>query len=101
LLREGRIHNYLGMLWGKRIIEWTRTPQKALEIMTDLNNKYALDRRDPNSYSGTFWCLGRYDCPWGPERRVFGTVRYMSPENTARECNVREYVRNYRSPSES
>ena len=89
------------MLWGKKIIEWTRTPQKALKIMADLNNKYALDGRDPNSYSGIFWCLGRYDRPWGPERPVFGTVRYMSSENTARKFNVREYIRNYSSPSES
>jgi deoxyribodipyrimidine photo-lyase len=101
LLREGRIHNYLRMLWGKKIIEWTRTPQKALEIMADLNNKYALDGRDPNSYNGIFWCLGRYDRPWGPERPVFGTVRYMSSENTARKFNIRDYIRNYSSPSES
>jgi deoxyribodipyrimidine photo-lyase len=101
LLREGRIHNYLRMLWGKKILEWTRSPAKALEIMVELNNKYALDGRDPNSYSGIFWCLGRYDRPWGPERPVFGTVRYMSSENTARKFNVREYIRNYSSPSES
>jgi deoxyribodipyrimidine photo-lyase len=101
LLREGRIHNYLRMLWGKKIIEWTRTPQKALETMLELNNKYALDGRDPNSYSGIFWCLGRYDRPWGPERPVFGTVRYMSSENTARKFNVREYIRKYSSVSES
>ncbi len=99
LLREGRIHNYLRMLWGKKIIEWTRTPQKALEIMVDLNNKYALDGRDPNSYSGIFWCLGRYDRPWGPERPVFGKVRYMSSGNTARKFNVRDYIRKYSSPS--
>ena len=101
LLQEGRIHNYLRMLWGKKIIEWSRTPEKALEIMVELNNKYALDGRDPNSYSGIFWCLGRYDRPWGPERPVFGTVRYMSSENTARKFNVRDYIRNYSSPSES
>jgi deoxyribodipyrimidine photo-lyase len=99
LLREGRIHNYLRMLWGKKIIEWTPTPQKALETMVELNNKYALDGRDPNSYSGIFWCLGRYDRPWGPERPVFGKVRYMSSENTARKFNVRDYIRKYSSPS--
>jgi len=101
LLREGRIHNYLRMLWGKKIIEWTGTAEKALEIMVELNNKYALDGRDPNSYSGIFWCLGRYDRPWGPERPVFGTVRYMSSENTARKFNVRDYIRKYSSPVES
>jgi deoxyribodipyrimidine photo-lyase len=72
--------------------------QKALEIMVGLNNKYALDGRDPNSYSGIFWCLGRYGRPWGPERPVFGTVRYMSSENTTRKFNVRDYIRKYSSP---
>jgi deoxyribodipyrimidine photo-lyase len=97
LLREGRIHNYLRMLWGKKILEWTRTPEEALEIMVELNNKYALDGRDPNSYSGIFWCLGRYDRPWGPERPIFGTVRYMSSENTARKFRLKDYVRRYAS----
>ncbi|MGB8475183.1 MAG: hypothetical protein WCE61_13960, partial [Candidatus Acidiferrum sp.] len=95
LVQEGRIHNYLRMLWGKKILEWTRSPAKALEVMVKLNNKYALDGRDPNSYSGIFWCLGRYDRPWGPERPVFGTVRYMSTINTVRKLHVEEYFRKY------
>jgi deoxyribodipyrimidine photo-lyase len=95
LLTEGRLHNYLRMLWGKKILEWTRTPREALGIMVELNNKYALDGRDPNSASGIFWVLGRYDRPWGPERPVFGTVRYMSSENAARKLRVREYLRRH------
>jgi deoxyribodipyrimidine photo-lyase len=95
LLREGCIHNYLRMLWGKKILEWSRTPEEALETMIHLNNKYALDGRDPNSYSGIFWILGRYDRAWGPERPVFGTVRYMSSDNTARKVHVRNYLRRY------
>lgn len=95
LRREGRIHNYLRMLWGKKIIEWSRTPQEALDIMIELNNRWALDGRNPNSYSGIFWVLGRFDRPWGPEREVFGTVRYMTSENTARKFRVAEYVRRY------
>jgi len=95
LLREGRIHNYLRMLWGKKILEWSPGPREALAVMIDLNNRYALDGRDPNSYSGIFWCLGRYDRAWGPERPIFGTVRYMSSENTARKLRVAEYVRKY------
>ncbi|HMQ16585.1 MAG TPA: deoxyribodipyrimidine photolyase [Phycisphaerae bacterium] len=92
LLREGRIHNYLRMLWGKKILEWTRSPREALDVMIELNNKYALDGRDPNSYSGIFWVLGRYDRPWGPERPVFGTVRYMSSESTARKYGLKSYL---------
>ncbi len=65
LVREGKIQNYLRMLWGKKILEWTRTPQEAAKIMIQLNNKYALDGRDPSSYSGIFWVLGRYDRPLG------------------------------------
>jgi deoxyribodipyrimidine photo-lyase len=95
LVREGRIHNYVRMLWGKKILEWSPSPREALAIMIELNNKYALDGRDPNSYSGIFWCLGRYDRPWGPERPIFGKVRYMSSENTARKMSVDGYLRKY------
>jgi deoxyribodipyrimidine photo-lyase len=95
LVREGRMHNYLRMLWGKKILQWTATPEDALAAMIDLNNRYALDGRDPNSYSGIFWTLGRYDRPWGPEREVFGTVRYMSSENTARKVKVKDYLARY------
>jgi deoxyribodipyrimidine photo-lyase len=97
LLREGRIHNYLRMLWGKKILEWSPSPQAALEVMIELNNRYALDGRDPNSYSGIFWVLGRYDRPWGPERSVFGTVRYMSSQSTRRKLHVEKYLDLYRS----
>jgi len=95
LVAEGSMQNYLRMLWGKKIIEWTSSPRKALAVMIELNNRYALDGRDPNSYSGIFWCLGRYDRPWGPERPIFGKVRYMSSENTARKMHVSRYVCKY------
>ncbi len=97
LVREGRIHNYLRMLWGKKILEWSQSPQAALDVMIELNNKYAIDGRNPNSYSGIFWVLGRYDRPWGPERPIFGTIRYMSSDNTARKFPVKEYIRKYSS----
>jgi deoxyribodipyrimidine photo-lyase len=95
LVSEGRIHNYLRMLWGKKILEWSPTPRHALDVMIELNNKYGLDGRDPNSYGGIFWCLGRYDRPWGPERRIFGKIRYMSSKNTARKVSVQYYVEKY------
>jgi hypothetical protein len=65
LVREGHIHNYMRMLWSKKIIEWSASPRAALSILIELNNKYGLDGRNPNSYSGIFWCLGRYDRPLG------------------------------------
>jgi len=95
LVREGIIHNYLRMLWGKKILEWTEHPHEALEIMTELNNRYALDGRDPNSESGIFWVLGRHDRAWGPERPIFGKVRYMSSANTARKLPIRAYLERY------
>ncbi len=95
LIREGRIHNYLRMLWGKKILHWTRSPQAALEIMIELNNKYALDGRNPNSYSGIFWVLGRYDRAWGPERQIFGKVRYMASANTRKKIKVANYIEKY------
>jgi deoxyribodipyrimidine photo-lyase len=95
LVREGRIHSYLRMLWGKKILQWSPTPEVALATMIALNDRYALDGRDPNSYSGILWTLGRYDHPWGPERPVFGTVRYMSSENTARKLRVQDYLARY------
>jgi deoxyribodipyrimidine photo-lyase len=95
LMREGRIHNYLRMLWGKKILEWTASPEESLAVMIELNNKYALDGRDPNSYSGIFWILGRYDRAWGPERPIFGKVRYMSSANTIRKLHVEKYLETY------
>jgi deoxyribodipyrimidine photo-lyase len=58
-------------------------------------NKYSLDGRDPASYAGYQWILGAFDRPWAPQRPIFGSVRYMSSENTARKLRVKEYVRRY------
>ncbi len=101
LRRDGRMHNYLRMLWGKKILEWSPSPRDALDRMIYLNNRYALDGRDPNSYSGIFWVLGRYDRAWGPEREIYGKVRYMSSANTARKLRLRGYLAEYGSDAES
>ena len=95
LVREGRMHNYMRMLWGKKILHWTETPQQALEIMIELNNKYALDGRDPNSYSGIFWTLGRYDRAWGPKRPIFGSVRYMTSDSTRKKLRLNQYLKRF------
>lgn len=95
LRRQGKIHNYLRMLWGKKILHWSATPQDALAILIELNNKYALDGRDPNSYTGILWTLGKYDRPWGPERPIFGKVRYMTSDSTRRKLRVNDYVKEF------
>ena len=92
LVAEGRIHNYLRMLWGKKILEWSPTPQRALATLIELNNRYAIDGRDPNSYSGIFWTLGRFDRPWAPIRPIFGAIRYMSSTNTVKKLHIKKYL---------
>ncbi len=92
LVRSGVIHNYLRMLWGKKILEWSPHPREALEVMIELNNRYAADGRDPNSYSGIFWCLGRFDRGW-PERPVFGKVRSMTSSSTRRKVRLDRYLK--------
>jgi deoxyribodipyrimidine photo-lyase len=92
LVATGTIHNYLRMLWGKKVIEWSRTPEEAYDTLVHLNNKYALDGRDPNSWTGILWCFGLFDRPWAPERKVLGVLRYMSSENTARKFRLAGYL---------
>lgn len=94
LRREGTIHNYLRMLWGKKILEWSPDPRTALDVMLELNNRYAIDGRDPNSYSGIFWVLGRFDRGW-PEREIYGKVRSMSSDSTRRKVDVDRYLERF------
>jgi len=75
LLRHGELHNNVRMTWGKSILQWTKSPEQALEWIIDLNHRYALDGRDPASYGGILWCLGQFDRPFYPEQPVLGTVR--------------------------
>jgi deoxyribodipyrimidine photo-lyase len=92
LVATGTIHSYLRMLWGKKVIEWSRAPEEAYRTLVHLNNKYALDGRDPNSWSGILWCFGLFDRPWAPERPVLGRIRYMSSANTARKFRLGPYL---------
>jgi deoxyribodipyrimidine photo-lyase len=92
MLVTGKMHNYMRMYWGKKIIEWTRRPQTAFRWALYLNNKYFLDGRDPNSWAGVAWCFGLHDRPWG-ERPVFGTVRYMNAAGLERKFDMEEYIR--------
>jgi len=92
LVATGTIHNYMRMLWGKKVLEWSRTPEEAYATLEHLNNKYAVDGRDPNSYTGILWCFGLFDRPWAPERAVLGSVRYMSSENTQKKFGLGPYL---------
>jgi deoxyribodipyrimidine photo-lyase len=87
----GFMHNYMRMYWGKKILEWSPSPQEAFETTLALNNKYFLDGRDPNSYAGVGWVFGLHDRAWA-ERTIFGKVRYMAASGLERKCDIAAYV---------
>jgi deoxyribodipyrimidine photo-lyase len=92
LLRTGKIHGYYRMYWGKKIIEWSPTHEDALATMIYLHDKYALDGRDPNTYTNILWCFGLHDRPWF-ERPIFGYIRYMALSGIERKTDVAAYLR--------
>jgi deoxyribodipyrimidine photo-lyase len=92
MVRGGKMHNYMRMYWGKKILEWSRTPERAFRTALRLNNKYELDGRDPNGFTGVAWCFGLHDRPWG-ERPIFGTVRTMTAGGLDRKFDMDAYVR--------
>jgi deoxyribodipyrimidine photo-lyase len=92
MVRKGKMHGYMRMYWGKKILEWSRTPEEAFRVALDLNNKYELDGRDPNGFTGVAWCFGKHDRPWG-ERQIFGNVRYMNDNGLKRKFDADGYVK--------
>lgn len=92
MVATGKMHNTMRMYWGKKILEWSRTPQEAFATALRLNNAYQLDGRDPNSFAGVAWCFGKHDRPW-TRRPIFGTVRYMNDKGLERKYDIQAYVR--------
>jgi deoxyribodipyrimidine photo-lyase len=90
----GKMHGYMRMYWGKKILEWTTNPEEAFSIALYLNNKYELDGRDPNAFAGVAWCFGKHDRPWG-RRPIFGNVRYMSAEGLKIKFDATKYAQRY------
>ena len=94
MVLTGRMHGYLRMYWAKKILEWTPKPEVAFDIAVRLNDRYFLDGRDPNGYTGIAWAIGgKHDRPWGPQRPIFGLIRYMAYSGCARKFDVKAYVR--------
>ncbi len=87
----GYMHNHMRMYWGKQVLAWSETPEKAFLDALFLNNKYFLDGRDPNSYANIGWIFGLHDRPW-PERPVFGKIRSMTAGGLERKVHPRAYV---------
>jgi deoxyribodipyrimidine photo-lyase len=98
LRQDGWFHGYLRMLWGKKMLEWTREPAEVLDFMAHLMNRYSLDGRDPVSTLNYGWVLGQHDRPW-PERPIFGTVRYMTSASTKRKLRMKAYLTRYGVPA--
>jgi deoxyribodipyrimidine photo-lyase len=88
----GKMHGYMRMYWGKKILEWSRNPQAGFKIALQLNNKYELDGRGPNAFAGVAWCFGKHDRAWG-ERSVFGKIRYMNAAGLKRKFDADAYVK--------
>lgn len=92
MVEQGWMHNYMRMYWGKKILEWTRSPAEAFQIAVRLNDKYELDGRDPNGYAGIAWAIaGKLDRPWF-ERPIFGQIRYMSGASTGKKFDSQAYI---------
>jgi deoxyribodipyrimidine photo-lyase len=94
MIKEGKMHGYMRMYWGKKIIEWTDKPEDAFNMAIYLNNKYEIDGRDPNAYTGVAWCFGKHDRPWR-ERPIFGNIRYMNENGLKRKFNIEKYANKY------
>jgi deoxyribodipyrimidine photo-lyase len=93
MVDAGWMHGYMRMYWAKKILEWSPSPRIAYEIAVRLNDRYELDGRDPNGYAGIAWAVGgKHDRAWGPERPVYGTIRYMSAASTGRKFDSKAYI---------
>jgi len=92
MVRTGKMHGYMRMYWGKKILEWTKSPEEALRIAIYLNDRYELDGRDTNGYTGIAWCIGGvHDRAW-PERPIFGKIRSMSYNGCKSKFDVKAYI---------
>ena len=95
MVLTGKMHGYMRMYWGKKILEWSRNPQTGFKIALELNNKYELDGRGPNAFAGVAWCFGKHDRAWS-ERPIFGKIRYMNAAGLKRKFDPDAYVEKIR-----
>jgi deoxyribodipyrimidine photo-lyase len=101
MVKEGKMHGFLRMYWAKKILEWTESPNVALQTAQSLNDKYSLDGRDPNGFTGVGWSMmGIHDMGW-KEREIFGKIRYMNYAGCKRKFKVADFVRKYKGAAEN
>ena len=95
LIVTGKMHGYMRMYWAKKILEWSKSPEEALKIAIYLNDKYELDGRDPNGYTGCAWSIGGiHDRAWF-ERPIYGKIRYMNKNGAMHKFDVKSYIKNH------
>lgn len=95
MITTGKMHGYMRMYWAKKILEWSKSPEEALKIAIYLNDKYELDGRDPNGYTGIAWSIGGvHDRPWF-ERAVFGKIRYMNRSGAKNKFDIEAYIKKF------
>jgi len=89
---KGKMHGFMRMYWAKKILEWSPSPEIAQQTAIELNDKYQIDGRDPNGYTGIAWSIGGiHDRAWF-ERPVFGKIRFMNYNGCKRKFNVQAYI---------
>ena len=92
MVNSGKMHGYIRIYWAKKILEWSPSPEEALQTALYLNDKYELDGRDPNGYAGCAWSIcGVHDRAWF-ERPVFGKIRYMNLKGAERKFDIHKYI---------
>jgi deoxyribodipyrimidine photo-lyase len=95
MVKTGYMHGYMRMYWAKKILEWTSSPEEAIQFANTLNDQFELDGRDPNGYTGTAWAIGGvHDRPW-QERPIFGMIRYMNAAGLKRKFDIGSYIRHW------
>lgn len=96
MVNTGKMHGYMRMYWAKKILEWSKSPEESLRIAIYLNDKYELDGRDPNGYTGIAWSIGGvHDRPWF-ERPVYGKIRYMNRNGAEKKFDIDVYIKKYK-----
>jgi deoxyribodipyrimidine photo-lyase len=89
---SGKMHGYMRMYWAKKVLEWTESPEQAIDFLIRLNDHYSIDGGDPNGYAGILWSVaGVHDRPWF-ERPIFGVIRYMNYEGLKRKFDIQGYL---------
>ncbi len=92
MIKTGKMHGYMRMYWAKKILEWTESPEQAQKVAIDLNDRYELDGRDPNGYTGIAWSIGGvHDRAWF-NRPIFGKIRFMSAKGARSKFHVESYI---------